>query len=274
MFYLISAYRPEYTNDENKARHQTLLQMLQDDARRNGTLSPIECIGCYKGNLEQSIQTWTDESMLLDIANEYGQESILRVDNGQATLIYLCTGGREENIGKWVPTSGGVARAQNSYTFDTKYGCYYVVESESSESEELVNDSNNKGDSMMQVTRTVVDNVPVGLFLVTFETIWGAPCNSGEHDDCGEHGCDDNEPTYIADIEPTIAEITTVNYLTLPVDVTDQTIDLNADVDGTSDSHDLRPRLFATKEEADAHVAYTVERFNNPQPWEIFVKTA
>lgn len=268
MFYLISAYRPEYTNDENKARHQTLLQALQDDARRDGTLSPIECIGCYKGDLEQSIQAWADEAGLLGMANEFEQESILRVDNGQATLIYL-SDSREENIGKWVPTSSEIARAQDSYTFDTKYGCYYVVESESSESDA----SNNKGVDMVQVNRTIIDNVPVGLFLVTFETIWGAPCNSGEHDDCCEHGCDDNEPTYIADIEPTIAEITTVNYLTLPVDVTDQTVDLNADIDGTSDSHDLRPRLFATKEEADAHVAYTVERFNNPQPWEIFVKT-
>lgn len=262
MFYLISAYRKEYTTQENVTRHQTLLNALQQDAETNDTLAPIDCIECGKSNLKQSIQTWASESSLIGMANEFEQESILRVDNGRATLIYLADG-REESIGQWRPASAEEARARDSYTFDERYNTYYVVD-----------DNEPKETTMQQVTRTIVDNVPVGLFLVTFESIWGAPCNVGEHDDCLEHGCLNNEPSYVAAIESSVAEVTVDNYLTLDVDVTDQTVELNNDIDPVSDTHDLRPRLFASKEEAEKHVTYTVNRFNNPQPWEVFVKGA
>lgn len=38
------------------------------------------------------------------------------------------------------------------------------------------------------------------------------------------------------------------------------------------DTHDLRDRWFATKEEAEEHMNFTLERFQHPQPWESFVK--
>lgn len=37
------------------------------------------------------------------------------------------------------------------------------------------------------------------------------------------------------------------------------------------DTHDLRDRWFPTKEAAQAHADYTLNRFRNPQPWESFV---
>lgn len=262
MFYLISAYRKEYTIEQNQERHRMLLNALQQEAEINDTLAPIPCIGCYKGDLEQSIQTWADEASLLGMANEFEQESILRVDDGQATLIYLADG-REESIGQWRPASEEEAKARESYTFDVRYGTFYVVDN-----------NEPKETTMQQVTRTIVDNVPVGLYLVTFESIWGSPCNVGEHDDCAEHGCVDNEPSYIAAIESSVTEVTADNYLTLDADVTDQTVELNNDVDPVNDTHDLRPRLFASKKDAERHVTYTVNRFNNPEPWEVFVRGA
>lgn len=38
------------------------------------------------------------------------------------------------------------------------------------------------------------------------------------------------------------------------------------------DTHDLRARLFDTREEAEAHVRDTLDRFANPAPWESFVQ--
>lgn len=38
------------------------------------------------------------------------------------------------------------------------------------------------------------------------------------------------------------------------------------------DTHDLRERWFATREEAEDHARYTKERFDNPSPWESFVR--
>lgn len=37
------------------------------------------------------------------------------------------------------------------------------------------------------------------------------------------------------------------------------------------DTHDLRDRWFPTKEDAERHKEYTLNRFRNPQPWEQFV---
>lgn len=127
---------------------------------------------------------------------------------------------------------------------------------------------------MKQIKRVITDNVPVGLFLVHFETIMGNRCNDGKHEDCLEHGCLDNEDFYIAEIEHSIIQVTENNYLTLPVNVIDKDEKFNSETLWEGDTHDLRPRLFLTEVEAQDHVKTTLNRWNNPAPWEVFVKTA
>lgn len=124
---------------------------------------------------------------------------------------------------------------------------------------------------MKAIQRVITEMVPVNMYLVTFDTIWGQPCNPGEHNDCLEHGCMDNEPSYVAEIDPAVIQVTAANYTKLQENVVGRDADWNADgVNG--DTHDLRPRLFRTRKEANAHVKYTTERFKNPQPWESFIK--
>ena len=127
---------------------------------------------------------------------------------------------------------------------------------------------------MKQIKRTITDNVPVGLYLVHFETILGNRCNSGKHEDCLEHGCLDNEDFYIAEIDSSVTEITEDNYLNLPVNILDKDENFNSESLWESDTHDLRPRLFLTKDEAKEHIKDTLYRWNNASPWEVFVKTA
>lgn len=125
---------------------------------------------------------------------------------------------------------------------------------------------------MVKIKRTVIDHVPIGLYLVTFERVYGAICNLGEHDDCLEHGCFDNDSNIVSEIAPQIERITRNNYLNLEIDVINKDISLNSKELGVDDTHDLRPRLFKTKKEAKTHADYTLNRFNNPQPWEVFIK--
>jgi len=125
---------------------------------------------------------------------------------------------------------------------------------------------------MKSIKRTVVDLVPVGMYLVTFEPVWNNHCNPGEHEDCLDHGCFDNGQDYISEVDPSITKVTEKNYLGLDVIGKDE----NLNVKGLfgDDTHDLRPRLFKTLKEAKEHEKYTLDRFKNPQPWESFVKLA
>lgn len=127
---------------------------------------------------------------------------------------------------------------------------------------------------MLKIKRTVYDNVPVGLYLVSFESVWSSPCNPGKHECCMEHGCMDNEPNRISDVDATVTKVTRSNYLELPESVCNRETDWNADTSVCGDTHDLRPRLFKLKRDAEAYSQSVVARFRNPQPWECFVKTA
>lgn len=122
-----------------------------------------------------------------------------------------------------------------------------------------------------KIKRTIVDLVPVNYYLVSFEAIWGTHCNPGKHDDCSIHGCDDNEPSHIAEVDGSVNKVTQDNYMQL--NAIGMTIESNTNY-RYDDTHDLRSRLFKTKHEAVAHMEYTLSRFKNPQPWESFVKIA
>lgn len=116
---------------------------------------------------------------------------------------------------------------------------------------------------MKQIKRTVIDSVPVGYFLVTFEPIWG--CSEEE----GYSGV--FEPDYIAEVDGRIDKITAKNYLEL--NAIGMTLETNSNpVNG--DTHDLRPMLFKTKAEAQEHLDWTLNRFANPAPWQAFVKVS
>lgn len=129
----------------------------------------------------------------------------------------------------------------------------------------------NKSMKLVEIKREVTDLVPIGLYAVHFEAIYGNKCLEGEHDDCLEHGCFDYGQEYIEEIEPSIDLVTSENYRNLPFDVTGKDDTFNANGLWQGDTHDFRPRLFVMKKEAEQHIKETMARFKNPQPWEAFV---
>ena len=121
----------------------------------------------------------------------------------------------------------------------------------------------------MRLKRIQEVEVPIGMYLVRFNPVWGTQCNEGKHDDCLQHGCLDNEPSYIAEVDGELNKVTTKNWQAL--DVVGLTVETNSDF-YHDDTHDSRDRIFKTKAEAKAHLEYTLKRFKNPSPWESFVK--
>lgn len=118
----------------------------------------------------------------------------------------------------------------------------------------------------MKLKRMIEVDVPVGMYLVEFTAVWGTSCNEGEHTDCLKHGCMDNEPSYVAEVEAEVVKVTVEN-------MRGEGLDLNSNTDFThDDTHDLRPRVFKTKREAEAHARAVVEQFRNPLPWQSFIK--
>jgi len=113
---------------------------------------------------------------------------------------------------------------------------------------------------MKKIKRTIeiVDNVPVGLWLASFDILHGFD------DETGREWIDDIEAH-----KP--VKVTSKNYLDLNAQVVNMTLETNTD-SPYDDTHDFRPRLFKTKQEALDHIEYTVKRWKNPQPWESFVK--
>lgn len=124
----------------------------------------------------------------------------------------------------------------------------------------------------MFIERKILENVPVGLFLVRFDAVLGTSCNDGNHDDCLEHGCMDNEPSYITEIDYSLNEVTKDNYLRFWQNVVDKDESWNCNPLEGDDTHDFRPRLFTSKKDAESHIEYTLNRFKNPSPWELFAK--
>ena len=122
------------------------------------------------------------------------------------------------------------------------------------------------------ITRQVIELVPIGAYAVNFEPIYGQRCLEGSHEDCIEHGCMDYGSEYVAEIEPTVTQVTSDNYKDLPFSVVDKDESLNAQSLFEGDTHDMRPRIFTLRKEAEKHVKDTMQRFNKPNPWEVFIK--
>jgi hypothetical protein len=122
------------------------------------------------------------------------------------------------------------------------------------------------------IKREVIDLVPVGFYAVNFEPIYGNRCLEGVHEDCEKHGCFDYGQEYVAEIDASIEQITATNYQLLMFDVTNKDETFNAESLFEGDTHDMRPRLFRSKLDAENHVKETMQRYNKPQPWECFIK--
>lgn len=94
--------------------------------------------------------------------------------------------------------------------------------------------------------------IPVGYWLVTFDAIWDIDEETGRE--------------WIAEVEGDAVKVTADR-----LDTDGMSLETNTS-DQYDDTHDFRPRLFRTAREAREHLAYTLNRFKNPQPWESFVK--
>lgn len=125
---------------------------------------------------------------------------------------------------------------------------------------------------LTKVKRLVTDEIPIGYYHVAFEAIWGWSCVDEPHNSCEQAGCIEGEPNHIAEVDSEVTKVTKENYTTL-AGIEGMTLETNTG-DKYDDTHDLRPRLFKTKAEAEKHRKYTLNRFKNPQPWESFVKYA
>jgi hypothetical protein len=125
---------------------------------------------------------------------------------------------------------------------------------------------------LTEIKRQVTDLVPIGAYAVHFEAIYGQRCLEGSHEDCEAHGCFDYGSEYVAEIEPSIMQVTSDNYLELPFEVVNKDESLNAKSLFEGDTHDMRPRIFTLRKEAENHVKATMQRFNKPDPWEVFIK--
>lgn len=107
----------------------------------------------------------------------------------------------------------------------------------------------------MKITRTIVDEVPVGLWLVCFNPAW---------DDTGQ---------YVEDVwsdEP--VKVTKENYLSLPVKVCDEGISLNNDDTTGSDTMDFRSRLFRTRKECIVHQNEKIDELRHPCGYQPFFR--
>jgi hypothetical protein len=121
----------------------------------------------------------------------------------------------------------------------------------------------------MLIRKVIQVDVPVGFWAVTFDAVWSAPCNSGKHTDCLEHGCLDNEPDRISEIDGAVTLVTKANYDTLNV----VGLDVNSNTsEQYDDTHDLRTRIFVSESDAREHLEYVLNRFRKPQAWESFVR--
>lgn len=100
-FYIISAERPQYRDEVNAAYSAELKTKLW---LKGTILKDVQ--GSYMGRPEKSffVQTrrGTIEAELLELAKQYQQECILKVDdNGVAFFVY--PGGHAEQVGRWQP---------------------------------------------------------------------------------------------------------------------------------------------------------------------------
>lgn len=113
-YVFISAEIAYLDRDQNNARTEQLHAMIRSDYRVT-----IEVAGYYKGTPERSFLVWirndADIDVLLGIAAEFMQESILVVHGDKTCQLYY-TDGRLQEIGLWENISESSLHRYSSYT--------------------------------------------------------------------------------------------------------------------------------------------------------------
>lgn len=118
---LISAFRTGNTNYENMQATEKLGEALQQLGLNYG-----QAIGMYRGTREISMVVQASvELPLIELAERFGQESILVVSKGGVAELVYTDGRREQLPGKFGPVSSETARNLNAYTLVN--GKFYAV---------------------------------------------------------------------------------------------------------------------------------------------------
>jgi hypothetical protein len=127
---VLSAERPEYTPDENRARTLRLIGELE-----GRDYAPTLALGIWEGRTEVSLVLGLDADRYVQwhigelsaIAQRYDQDAILYVQwNGTATLISSADSSTDVDVGVWRKVDRATAFASVGYTL--LGGEYYVAQ--------------------------------------------------------------------------------------------------------------------------------------------------
>lgn len=125
----ISAFREGKDPAENYINTVHLLESLT--TRLN--TAPVGCIGCFGGEREFSFQLTLsgcvsdilrNDSMLKQLAQEFGQVSVLLVDKDEDAFLYWVQDNTLEHFGKFIQTNEATAKEVGYFT---KCGENYFV---------------------------------------------------------------------------------------------------------------------------------------------------
>lgn len=103
---LMSAYQSDKPLGVNMLAQADLIKVLDRDHARFTSLT-----GCYAGVLEESVAVFPESDWqvlwLLQLANSFGQESILVREMDGSCFLIFCRGGTrsQEYIGQWTQIS-------------------------------------------------------------------------------------------------------------------------------------------------------------------------
>lgn len=124
---IFSVFQFGYTTEANTDNHRTLMESLK--------IPSFETWGFYKGQPELSIvvtvsnyekyNAWFD--LILDIAKQFKQESILLVDSDDNADLYYVDTGMTKPLGVFQEASAVEAKKQDAYTFEPVSSRFFIV---------------------------------------------------------------------------------------------------------------------------------------------------
>lgn len=126
---VFSVFRQDQNTQVNFRNHMLVSELLHADL-----LSFKELVGSYKGTLENSYMVFIPFERLplamekiRKIAERYGQESMLYIDNeNKAELLYL--NGHVEKLGRFTSVPREEALKHESFSLDLSTDTYYITE--------------------------------------------------------------------------------------------------------------------------------------------------
>ena len=120
IFSVFSTKNDHLLNNINSNKNEDILQDLNIPFKR--------VKGCYKGILEFSyVISNKYENEVLQIAQDFNQESILQVDELGNSILRYIKNNSIEKIGKFIEVDKIIALKENSYTYDFTTCKYYII---------------------------------------------------------------------------------------------------------------------------------------------------